>query len=322
MFELLLDNKNGYVWDMSELVHSISWKTSRIGRASSLEFSFIKGALYQNTAFAYNNGDIIRFRMDDRNVFYGYAFSIEDGRDESVKITAYDQLRYLMSNDTYVFSNTTATKVIQQIAKDYELKTGALADTGYTIPSMVEDSKKVFDTVCKALDLTLIATKRNYVLYDDFGVLTLRNINDMRVDIAIGDDSLMYDYEHKRTIDQETANQVKLVQDNKKTKKRDVYIARDSANIKRWGKLQHYDKVDEKMNSAQINEVLNNLLANMNREQQTLKVTALGDLRIRAGCFVPIVIGEQKISQYFLVDECTHNFDGSDHTMTIELKVI
>ncbi|WP_217563074.1 hypothetical protein [Paenibacillus sp. GbtcB18] len=322
MFELLLDNKNGYVWDMSELVHSISWKTSRIGRASSLEFSFIKGALYQNTGFTYNNGDIIRFRKDGRNVFYGYVFTIEDGRDESVKITAYDQLRYLMSNDTYVFSNTTATKVIQQITKDYELKTGALADTGYTIPSMVEDSKKVFDIVCKALDLTLIATKRNYVLYDDFGSLTLRNINDMRVDIAIGDDSLMYDYEHKRTIDQETANQVKLVQDNKKTKKRDVYIARDSANIKRWGKLQHYDKVDEKMNSAQINEVLNNLLANMNRELQTLKVTALGDLRIRAGCFVPIVIEEQKISQYFLVDECTHNFDGAEHTMTIELKVI
>ncbi|MEV2908756.1 hypothetical protein ABNF65_08865 [Paenibacillus larvae] len=76
------------------------------------------------------------------------------------------------------------------------------------------------------------------------------------------------------------------------------------------------------MNSAQIQEVLNNLIAVKNREQRTIQVTAIGDIRLRAGCFVPIVIKELGIRQYFLVDECTHKFEGGDHTMTLDLKVI
>ncbi|WP_068773459.1 hypothetical protein [Paenibacillus sp. FJAT-26967] len=322
MFELLMDNRNGYVWDMSELVHNLSWKTSRIGRASSLEIDFIRGALYQNKAFNVNNGDVIWLRKDHINVFHGYVFTVERDKEETVKLTAFDQLRYLMSNDTYVFSNTTATDVIRRIAKDLDLKVGVLEETGYAIPSMVEDNKKLFDTVCKALDMTLVATKKNYVLYDDFGEITLRNIDNMTVEIAVGDESLMVGYQQKRSIDQDVFNRVKLVHDNKETKQRDVYIAQDSANIAKWGKLQYYEKVNENMNSAQINELLNNLMTVKNREKKTLQITALGDLRFRAGCFVYIYIQELELKQYFLVDECTHRFDGSEHTMTLDLKVI
>lgn len=322
MLEILIDNRNGNVFDITEIVSSVTWKTSRIGKASSLDITFVKGAIYQDTNFQYNSGDIIRVRKDGANVFYGYLFTVDSGKDEVVKITAYDQLRYLMANDTYIFENVTATQVIKRIAGDFGLKIGTLADTGHLIPKLLEDNKKLMDIICKSLDLTLIATKQNYIFYDDFGLLTVRNINDMAVDVVIGNESLMYDYSYKRSIDSDTYNRVKIVHDNKETGRRDVYIAQDSANIAKWGRLQLYQTADEGMNPAQINEMLNQLIQLKNREQKSLPIKAIGDIRIRAGCFVPIVIKELGINQHFLVDDCTHNISGADHTMALELKVI
>lgn len=317
MLEILLDNKDGNVWDISELVSSVSWKTVRIGQPSSLDVTLVK-----HKDLKIEPGAVIRVRSDNTNVFYGYVFTIEQSQDDDIRLVAYDQIRYLLSSDTYVFANVTANDVIKRIAQDLGLRIGTMENTGYRIPTLVEDNQKLLDIICKALDLTLIATGQIYVFYDDFGLLTLRNARNMVVDIMVGDESLAYEYSHKRTIDDDTYNRIKLVKDNKDTGKREVYIAQDSANIAKWGRLQYFQKVDEKLNSAQIKEMLDQLIQLKNREKRTFRLDALGDLRIRAGCYVPIAIEELGINQYFLVDECTHKWDGSAHIMSLDLKVV
>ncbi|MDQ0175978.1 XkdQ/YqbQ family protein [Bacillus chungangensis] len=320
--EILVDNKNGTVWNMTEVVSDLTWKTTRIGKAASIEFNYIDASIYQDPWFTIKNGDIVRVKYKGTNVFYGYIFTIDGGKDEAVKITAYDQTRYLMNKDTYVFKNVTATQVIQKIASDLNLKTSKLEDTKYNIPTLVEDDQSLMDIICKALDATLIATTQNYVLFDDFGQLTVRNIKDMVSDFVIGDDSLMTDFDYKLSIDSDTYNRIKIVQDNKETKKRDVYITQDSKTIAKWGRLQYFQKANEKLNAAQINDMMKRLLEHKNREQKTMSIKAIGDIRIRAGYFVPVIIEKKKINSYFLVDECTHEFNGDDHTMTLSLKVI
>ncbi len=322
MLEVLLDNKNGNLWDISDIVYSVSWKTSRMGSPGKLELSLIKRGIYQDKGFKYNNGDIVRVTKDGSNVFYGYIFSIDEGKNEEVKITCYDQIRYLLSNATYVFKNTTAADVVRKIANDFKLKLGRIDDTGYKIPSIIEDNKKLLDIICKALDYTLVNTGKNYFLYDDFGVLAIRKSDDMLLDFIVGDESLMYDYSSKRSIDDDTYNRVKLYKDNKKTGKREIFQAQDSANMAKWGILQLYQSVDENMNSAQINALLNTLMAIKNRETKSMKIDAIGNIRVRAGCYVPVIIDEYKINQPFIVEECAHKFDGVDHTMSLELKVI
>lgn len=325
MLEILIDNRNGNVWDISEIVSEAKWKTSRVGKPGEFEFTLIKnGGNIKD--FKYENGNIVRVRYKHNgtwhNIFYGYVFEIEEGKNEDAKIKCYDQTRYLMFKDTYVFKNVTATDVVRRIANDFGLVTGKLANTGYRIPSMVEDNKKLMDIICKALDHTLINTNIIYNFFDDFGKLTLKDARDMLVLISIGDGSLLYDYTYKRSIDSDTYNRVKLVQDNKKTGKRDVYIAQDSKNIAKWGVLQLYEKVEENKNAAQIKELLNQLIKLKNREEKSLKLPAIGDPRIRAGCYIPVTISDLKINQAFIVNECTHKFDGADHTMELEVKVI
>jgi len=315
--EILFDNRDGKIYDISNMVTSVSWKTVRTGQPGSLDVSLVK-----HKDLHIDPGAVIRVRDGPHNVFYGYVFTIEQSDDDEISITAYDQIRYLLSKDTFVFANATAGEIIRKVAGDSGLKVGNLAGTGYRIPTLVEDNQTGLDTICKALDLTLIATGNIYVFYDNFGSLTLTNAADMRVDVALGDESLAYEFSYKRSIDDDTYNRIKLVQNNKQTGRRDVYVAQDSENIAKWGRLQYFDVVDERMNSAQIKELLNTLIQLKNRERRSLKIDAIGDLRIRAGCYIPVILNELGINQYFLVDECTHKWEGDEHTMSITLKVV
>lgn len=316
MLEIITDDKKGNLYDISELVTEASWKTSRIGKPGSFDFTMI-----QDSNYMINNGDIVTAKYDGKPLFYGYVFTVGRDEEETLKIKAYDQIRYLAASDTYVFKNVTAAAILKRIVNDFGLKWGNIVDTKHVIPSLVEDTQKLIDIIDKALAITTVNTGNIFVMYDDFGRIALKNAKDMVLTISLGDDSLMTGFSFEKSIDTDTYNKIKLVQDNKKSGKRDVHIAQDSANIAKWGLLQYYQKVDEKMNNAQIKQLLTQLTTQKNRETKTLKLDALGDPSIRAGCFVHIEIEELAISQLYLVEECSHKFSGGDYTIQIELKV-
>lgn len=320
--KLLIDNKDGNVWDVSDVVTELSYKTSRIGKASSLEFTLLDSGIYQDKKFKYQNGDIVQFTDGENKVFMGYIFKFEMGMNGEAKILAYDQIRYLQAKHTYVLTNVTATQIIQRIAKDFGLKVGKLADSKYKIPNFLQDDQTLIDMICSSLDTTLIKYRTNLVFYDDFGKLTLQNINDIVYGYVIGEGSLMTDYTYSKSIDDDTYNHIVLYKDNEKSGKRETYVIKDSSRIKKWGMLQLYQSVDEDMNKAQINDMLTRLITAKNRETRTLKIEAIGDFKLRAGMYANIFIPIYGINKLFLVDECSHKVSGSLHTMSLELRMV
>ncbi len=321
MIGLHIDNKQGKLWDLSGIVSDITWKTSRIGKPASLEFTLVGDGLYQWKDFEVQNGYVVRFTYNGANLFYGYVFTISTGTDKQLKITAYDQVRYLLGNDTFVFTNVTADEVVRQIAVKNNLKVGKLDKGAYTIPSMLEDNKKLLDIIMGALDRTLAYKSQLLVFYDDFGQLRLQNILQAEPAVILGKGHFLYDYSIKKSIDSETYNQIKFYRDNKETGHRDVFIQKDSNNIGAWGLLQKYEKAEDDWNAAQIEEALARRLALYNREQVTLSVDAIGDVRVRAGRFAYILLDEFD-TQVYLVEECSHKFAGTDHTMSLDVKVV
>lgn len=318
--EVLIDNRDGKVYEMP--VRSVTWKTERIGKASELETELI---IEDPLKYSIKSGAIVRVMDGKEKVFYGYVFKVGKGKNDTVKVTAFDQLRYLMYNDTFVIKKMTATAAITKILKDFGLKIGKLANTGTILPGIVEDDKKAFDVVVQYLDSNLVASNKNYVIFDNFGAIDLAKIDDLKIppeDFYIGENSLLYDYEYEASIDGDTFNRIKLVHDNEKTSKREVYIAQDSGNIAKWGKLQKFRKVDKNMKPAQIKELANNLLALHNREEETLELSCLGDWRVRAGRFLYFRIDKFGLNRYYLVDECSHEWTEGVHTMSLKVKVI
>ncbi|WP_240421665.1 XkdQ/YqbQ family protein [Paenibacillus periandrae] len=318
MLEIIIDNRDGYLWDISGIVSDVTYKTARIGRASSMEITFLKGGLYEAKEFKYTMGDVVRIQFGNTPMFLGYIFVIDDGRDEQVKITAYDQLRYLMVTEYYQGTNKTATEVLEHFVDRLQLKMEVLIDTEYKIPTIREDNVKAMDIICGALESTLTATGERFLFFDNFGWLTLRNVKNMVLDLSLGDDSLMFDYKLKTSIE-DSYNVVWLTQDNTDTGVRTVYPAQDSANVAKWGFLKLVQNIDEKANAAQIKRTLENLIQLKNRVGRSFQIDSIGDIRVRAGCYLHIDIKEIGIDNYYMVNECTHKFDGDEHTMTLEL---
>ena len=89
------------------------------------------------------------------------------------------------------------------IAADFNLSVGSLDDTGYIIPAKVEDNKTLFDIIQDALDDTMTSRKKMYVLYDDFGRLMLKDIENMKVNILI-DETTGQNYTYESSIDDQT----------------------------------------------------------------------------------------------------------------------
>lgn len=319
--ELLVKNKEGNLWDISGIVSDISWKTARSGKPSTLELTLVDSGIYQLPKFGISNGDIIQFSKDNVDVFYGFVFSIDTGSDQEIKLTAYDQIRYLLGNGSYVLQDVTASDVIKKITTDYGLKTGVLEETEYRIPSLIEDDKKLLDIIMGAIGSELQYKGRLMAFYDDFGKLTLRKPDYMLLNLVLGAGHYLYDYSLKKSIDDDTYNTIFLYKDNEASGKRDFYPVSDKDNVKRWGILHLYQKADDKANAAQIQEKANNLLKMHNREKLSLSVQAIGDMRVRAGNFIYVLLDEFE-TQLFLVDQCSHKISGGEHTMSLDIKVV
>ncbi|WP_346697882.1 XkdQ/YqbQ family protein [Thomasclavelia spiroformis] len=293
---------------------SITWTLERKGTPGKLEFTVIK-----DDVLKFEEGAAVRLRVDEKNVFYGFVFKKSYDKDKNIKVTAYDQLRYLKNKDTYVYTNKTATELVQMIANDFNLNLGQMDDTYHKIASKVEDNQTLFDIIQNALDDTLMNRNEIYVLYDDFGKLRLSYVKFLSVGLVI-DAETAETFDYSSSIDGETYNRIKLVRENEDTGKRDVYIAQSGENMNNWGVLQYFDTVDENENAQ---AKADSLLKLYNQKTKGLKINGvLGDLRVRAGSLVIVQLDldDTKVNNFMLVEKVTHSFENNHHSMDLTLK--
>jgi len=312
MYELII-NHQGTI-QQPILLDDIVWTTDRKGQPGKLTFS-----VYNDGLLKVDEGDHISFKVNGKNVFYGFVFKRSWNKDQIINITAYDQLRYLKNKETYKYENKTATEIIKMIAEDFMLNVGTLEDTSYKIEKRVEDGETLFDIILNALDLTLENKKKLYVLYDDFGKLTLKDIETMRVNLLI-DENSGENYNFSSSIDGSTYNQIKVVFDNEETGKREIYISKDSSNINRWGLLQYFETIDEKVNGQAMVDALIELY---NKKENNLTINGIsGDTRIRAGTSVLVKLDliDFKIQHWMLVEKAVHRFRKDEHFMNLSLR--
>lgn len=295
------------------VLEDVTWETERKGVPGKLSF---KCLFDENNIF--EEGDLVTVRYKGNKIFYGFIFSMSRDKNNIISVVAYDQLKYLKNKDVFRYENKKASEVIKVLAEDFKLQIGDIEDTGFIIPKRLEDNVSLFDIILTALAITLQNTKKMYVLYDDFGKLTLKDVEKMKLNILI-DDGTSENFSYKSSIEN-SANQIKLVKSNEKAGKREIYIAKDSSNIKKWGVLQHFDKLGEKENGEMKADALLKLY---NRKFKTLIMkNVFGDTRVRAGSSVVVNLdlGDIKLKNYMLVEKVKHVFKFQEHFMDLTLR--
>ncbi len=310
--ELQISNKNDVYIPCVE--GEITWKTSRQGAPGELKFNIVKDDVINVT-----EGNSVILKVDGVNVFFGYIFTKSRSKDSIIKIVAYDQLRYLKNKDSYCYVGKTATWLVNKVATFNRLTVGELEDTKHIIPVRNEPVTTYLDMILNALDLTLANTGELYCLYDDFGALTLKNLNSMITDVLICDENTE-DFDYTTSIDKQTYNKIKIIRDNEETGKREVYIAMSSESFNNWGVLQYCDELQDGENGEEKADALLELYNRKTRELSLKKIA--GDLSVRGGSLVAVnlSLGDIALNSYMLVEQCTHTFSENEHTMELEIR--
>ena len=303
--EFLIENKrNGKIFEVSKSVTTVSVETNRTGSPGKMTFTIIKSG-----DLDFLEGDTVRFSVDGQLQFFGWVFTKSKDRWGVIDVVCYDRLRYLKAKASYAFYGQTAGAILQQISADLQIDTGTVEDTGYQIPSLIEEEQTCFDIIEGALQQTLLNTGVIYVMYDNGTGVSLQRSDNMISNVIIGEKSLLTDYKYKTDIDSQTYNSIKLARPNEETGRADVFIAQDTSTIAQWGLLQLYQSVDGDVNDAQVKAQEATSLQYYNRRMKTLSVSSLGIPGLRAGQMVYMHVpglGDINLDQYVLLEKVVH----------------
>ena len=317
--ELYLQNSNtGKVYDISNIAGQIELYSSILGEAGKLTCILQKDP---NQLLQIANGSIVSFIVDGVGMFFGYVFTIGTDAQENYKITCYDQMRYLKNSDIYTTMNMTSSNIFAKICNDYNLRFKINSPTSYIPEPYIHDSKTLYSIVERGLNLASVNDKKFYFIKDEFGTLVWDELSNQKTNIKIGDGSLLLGYKYEKSIDSDTFNQIKLYKEDSKSGKRDVWIVKDSNNIKKWGILQLLQKADDNYNEAQIKQLAENYLKVKNRETEKLTLQANGIKELTAGKGIKFVLERENIDKWMWITSSTHTFTKYEHTMELEVAI-
>ncbi|MDO4299930.1 MAG: hydrolase [Clostridia bacterium] len=312
MTELLIEGVKGIF--SPTLCEEITLYTERWSMGE-LKFKVLKEG-----SIDFKEGNAVSLKVNNKNMFYGYVFSKSRTKEGIISVTCYDQLRYLKNKDTYTYTNKKASEVIKMICDDYNIKTGIIEDTLYTIPMRIEDNSSLFDIIYTAMEITMLNSGNDFVLYDDYGKINLRNTNNLKTNLLIDKESVI-DFVYKTTIDKNVYNKIKLLhkKDTKYIHIHNEYMAQDDKSIKEWGILQYFSHIDEETDGNTTAKYLLNKYKHKNRR---LIITTFDNLYIRAGAsvYVNLDIGDFIINEEMKVYSCKHIFRDKEHIMELDVR--
>lgn len=310
-FELLIQNGSKIYYPIVEDKVKLTWE--RKGTPGKLEFTVVKDGIIN-----FQEGNPVKLTVNGTTMFYGFVFKKNRGKGETISVTAYDQLRYLKNKDTIVDEGLKASDLLKRIATDFRLNLGTVEDTGYTFETIVEENQTLFDMVQDALDETLRQTKQLFILYDDCGSLTLKNINSLKTDLLI-DAETAENFDYSSSIDEQTYNKIKLAFNNEATGKRELYVAQDGGNMNQWGVLQYFEQIQSATGAAAKADALLGLYNQKTRKLTVKNAFGRPDIRAGSAVMVSLNLGDIIANQFLVVEKVTHIFKGDEHMMDLSL---
>ena len=301
----LFIESSGKVFDLCDAATGITWESTYRGGAARLEVTLLEGS--------FSPGDLLTFEQDGQKAFSGRVFAIRREGGGAIRLTAYDQLRYLKAQDVIFRKGMTLEALLAQGCSAFGLRLGGCASTGFPLPDKTFDNKAWLDVIYDSIQELKRLGGADYCLYDDFGAIRLAALQDLRQPLILGEGSLITGYSQEVNLEN-AANRVKLIQPGG-----GALVYEDGATQGSWGILQHLEKLDGGENQAQADQLGKSLLAEKNRAGETLSLSCLGDMRVRGGSGIRVVLPDIGLDQWMVADRVRHTIRHGEHTMEVEL---
>ena len=309
--------RDSKTFDISELVESIKWKGRKGSAARSVSISLLdcKGA---QSGIDVTKGHQLIFSYKGKELFRGMIMSQQKSESFKMPITAYDNGIYLANNkDTFVYENKTVHDIFIDVCKRFGIKYSDVAKTSYKIPELTKSKTTAWDAILDAVSQDFKATGTKYYVNSSKGVLSLikRRENILQWVLETGGNIMSYTY--KKSIE-DIKTRLKILSDEDK-----VYAVKKNTELeKKIGIFQDIEKKDDDLSEAKLQEHIKETLKEISTPEISLGVEALGIPDVISGVGVYVIIGELGIKRTFYVDEDTHTFKGSSHTMNLTLNSV
>lgn len=329
----------GQQWDIGDICEQIKidWKLE--GNAGSMDITCIKDSDVDLV-----EGDVVSLRVNGVNFFYGWVFKKEMNAYDSVNYKIYDIKRYLAYKDVDVTGNETVDECFKRVCTMADIKHKVVHTSDYIIPGKIHDGESYNNMLQFAMTHTSIGTNgvQRFCTRANGEVLELIDSAQQQTDIILGDESLLTDYKYSTDIENtytwfKVQREVASESDKKKKKDdgltetqkvllRKTLVSQHDENVKKWGVLQYYEKLDSKWTDAQLAQHLQLLENAYGRQTRSLKLECLGDLECIPGNMVTVIISDlesESVAQgaLCLITSATHTFTHNDHIMSLEVEV-
>lgn len=308
-------------WNVNDIYDlnfvELRWYTYYRGQAGRLEFSCLWGDVFSGRP-QFEPGQLVTLWQDAKPVFRGYIFSVEFkyGR---YNVVCYDRTRYLLNKDCKVFYNQKASDVVKNIINCCGQPMGAVAEVPYVVPLLVFDGARYIDMIGRVLQAAEQQLQKRYVLYDKAGVLTLTALQNTTLEVKLTGDNAVADAGRIVSVDEEVYTEVKLAQRAVDKPGHRSYTAKNAKLAAKYGKLRYYEKVGIDQTAAQMQQLAQSVLTWHATPKQTVNLTALGDIRCRAGFRPYVYLPALGVDGYYLIRSAVHVISGeAGHIMKLE----
>lgn len=313
MIVQLIKPEQNSIYDISDVIESVSWSGSVLSAGRSLEFSILNNPYDPDLKIpVVSVGDYISFLIETEELFYGQIFSIERSASiGTITYTAYDMMKNLLeSTGKYNFKNTTPEAITAQVLADIQVPYSYLEPTGINIKSMLCDSKTYYDIIMGAYTQAYKVTGNRYLpmIWQRafgvwFAVYTVGNF-------VLSDDLNMTATSISETLDG-IKNKIRIYDD----KGKQVGEVKDDSSLQKFGTFQDIYTVEDGVDST---TAAKNMLK-INPEQ-TISISAIGDKNCLSGYSVTVKDTATGLSGKYWIKTDKHTWQNGTYLMELELS--
>lgn len=271
-------------------------------------------------------GDSVILTSDDREIFRGIIVSL-DIEKYIKKISALDYAFYLnQSSVVKQYNGISASSAIRRLCNEFNVPIGKIVDIPVSIKKIYnkETVSEVIKDIIKTCEdrmgvkyrMEMKEGKFFLIRYEDLIIETryrptpFYSVNPMEV---------LENVTHSLSF-ADMKNSV-IVSSGNEESVQTVASVKDDKNISKYGLLQIVEDVSEE-DLANARNIARNKLAELNKVTEDLKITTLGDDRVRAGRLLKINNDAANLKGLYLVKDCSHEFQNTILKMSLTLQKV
>lgn len=302
-------------YDITGMVTKIEWSGSTEEVARTCDITYIN-APYDPVVASLPTpklGDYVTVTDSDAGeIFYGRIYGAEKSSSYGT-VTANctdDSQRLLGTKVKYSFTNKTAEAIAALILADYDFPVGSLAVTGVNLKTYVVDGKSIYDAIQGAYAEAEKETNEHYLFSMENRSLKI-SVSGSETTSCMVSESTNITESHYTEKSDSLVNKV-VIYDKSGSRVGEVS---DGESEALYGTFQEI--YTETENTADATAEAKSKLT---KPEQSLSVTALGDISCTSGKGITLYDSAIKQSGLFWIKNDTHTFENNIHTMQLELS--